>query len=412
MKKTVLISTLLLLLNVYLSAQDWEALNYSLGDFGLASPHMGVSHDNMKIAASFSFKYVRPMQVSTDGGQNWTETLDKRVKSIQFDDDGNIYALHESKDVIVFNGFLYKSSDNGATWDEILDVDDYVETVGFKVTGDGQIYVPSNGGLKYSPDGGDTWSDISCPSVPYGVLKTSSGRLIITTYNSGIKYSDDNGATWSDAEGEIGNITFGFLQEHPNNGNIYVCSFGGVMESTDNGGSFTLKDVDPWIAMNIKEFEISNAGKFYFYGLYGVFESTDAVTWNNISGNLPAGNGYDMQLTDDHIYVIVDSMIYKREIATGPAGIMSKKYHEIDMNVWPNPSNGNISLSFSLEDRENVSVQIMNLNGMVVNTFNEGILSKGTHTLKLDLENFSKGIYLIKILSESGFGIKRIGIVK
>ena len=412
MKKLVLVLLSLAFIQLNIQSQDWEALNYSLGDVGFAVPHMGVSHDNMKIGTGFSFSYVGPMQLSTDGGENWTEGYDNRIKSIQFDNDGNIYILEELKNVIVYNGSLFKSTDNGATWEEILDVEDYVETVGFKVTGDGQVYVPTNAGLKYSPDGGATWSDISCPHVPYGVLKTSSGRLIITTYNSGVEYSDDNGATWNDAEGDLGNVTFGFLQEHPTTGNIYVCSFGGVLESTDGGESFYLKAPDPWIAINVKEFAISKAGNFYFYGLHGIYESSDAVEWTNIADGLPAGNGYDFQLTDDHVFVMVDSMIYKREIATSPSRIASKRYEEIDMLAWPNPSNGSVSLTFTLPERENVTIDVLNLNGMVIKSLNKGIVSKGNQTLNLDLQDLSNGIYLGRIMSETGIGVKRIEIMK
>jgi len=412
MKKLVHLVFCITVIQLNLNAQAWEALNFNFGSFSFSVPHIGVSHDNMKLGAAFSTQYVGPMQFSTDGGENWSEVLDKRILSIQFDDAGNIYALHQSKDVIYFNGYLYKSTDDGTTWDELLDVDDYVETAGFKVTGSGEIYVPAAAGMKYSPDGGLSWSDITCNHVPYGVLKTSSGRLIITTYNSGIEYSDDNGATWSNAEGDLGNITFGFLQEHPTTGNIYVCSFGGVLESTDNGASFYLKDPDPWLAMNIKEFEISSAGKFYFYGLYGVYESTDAVTWNNITEGLPAGNLYDFQLTDDHVFVVVDTMIYKREIAASPSGIFSSRFAEIELNVWPNPAADMMNVSFTLEDREAVVVDIINMNGEIEKTIATGILPKGTNRLSFQLNGLSKGIYIARVRMDSGIGIKRIAIAK
>lgn len=400
---------------LFLSAQDWEQLNFNFANSPsysfLSIPHIGVSNDNMKIGSSFSFDYGGPMQLSTDQGATWTDVYTERVAAIAFDGDNNVYILERIHGAINYNGSLYKSTDNGQNWEELLDVEDYVETAGLKVTEDGEIYVPATAGLKYSSDGDSTWSDINCPNVPYGVLKTSSGRLIITTYNNGIHYSDDNGASWTQSEGDLGNITFGFLQEHPTNGNIYVCSFGGVLESTDNGASFYLKDPDPWIAMNIKEFEISKAGKFYFYGLYGVYESDDAVTWNDISGNLPAGNGNDMAMTDDHIYVVVDTMIYKREIPANPNGIANSRLDKIETKAFPNPSNGQINIEFNLEKREQVRIQILNLNGETVAEKELQYYSTGRQHIRMELENLPSGMYLANIIGESGTGEKRIEIM-
>jgi len=412
MKRTLLISAFFVITSFFLTAQEWEQLDYTYAEFLIANPVMGVSGDNMKIGTGFTFDYAGPMELSIDGGSTWTDGINERIKYIKFDNAGNIYVMDQLKNAIVYNGSLYKSSDNGLTWEELLDVEDYTEQAGFKVTRSGEIYVPTYQAFKYSADHGVTWQDFTCPNTPYGILRTSSGRLIITTYNSGIHFSDDNGSSWTQATGDLGNITFGFLQEHPSNGNIYVSSGGGVLESTDNGASFFLKAPNPWVALNIREFEITPAGEFYFYGLYGVYTSTDAVEWTAINDGLPAVTLYDMDISNDHIYVVAGDQIYRRQIEEGSSGVFNIHIVNIETSVFPNPSKGYFHLDFTTVKHEKVSIAIMDMTGSIIHTEEPGILSEGNHQIPIQLNNLPTGIYIVTVQSASGIGTQRIEILR
>ena len=64
------------------------------------------------------------------------------------------------------------------------------------------------------------------------------------------------------------------------------------------------------------------------------------------------------------------------------------------MNIYPNPSLGNFTLSF--DDSNQHDIEITNVNGKRLMLF-EDIISE----YKLDFTKFSSGTYLIKVLPEN-----------
>ncbi len=395
------------------AGQEWEQLDYKYQDLsGGEVPHLSVSDDNTRLATYYTFTYAGPMQLSTDGGDTWSDVMEHRVHNVFFHNN-DIYAFQQLKEVIYTNGYLYHSSDNGQNWNELYDIPDYVNSAGFMVTDEGEIFMPGVNSMIHSTDQGGNWTTLSVPAEPYSVLETSSGRLIITTYNSGIHYSDDGGNSWTASTGDLGNITFGFLQEHPSNGNLYVASFGGVLESTDNGTSFSLKTPNPWLAMNIAKFEISEGGRFYFYGLYGVYESTDAITWNSLNDGLPAGTMRGMDLSDDHLYVIVDQNIYKRGIEGGSSGVMSRTKETLDLEVFPNPCQGTFRLALESTAQSDAQLTLHDLTGRVVlNASYPTSLQGPSQLIEVDAPSLRNGIYLMTVNYGDDYGTKRIEILK
>lgn len=105
------------------------------------------------------------IQVSTDEGANWTETLNKQITDIDLASDGTIYASD-------YSGNIYKSIDEGENWATILSGEG-----GFRVelasapSDPNTVYAVSEassrvdvGYFKKTTNGGDTWTDITIPN--------------------------------------------------------------------------------------------------------------------------------------------------------------------------------------------------------------------------------------------------------
>lgn len=65
-------------------------------------------------------------------------------------------------------------------------------------------------------------------------------------------------------------------------------------------------------------------------------------------------------------------------------------------NIYPNPASTSLNIGLTLEQSENVLVQVMNLNGQLVYSKNMGIVKTGLHTL--DVSNFRQGLYFVRIV--------------
>ncbi|MEI6821195.1 MAG: T9SS type A sorting domain-containing protein [Bacteroidota bacterium] len=69
-------------------------------------------------------------------------------------------------------------------------------------------------------------------------------------------------------------------------------------------------------------------------------------------------------------------------------------------DVYPNPSNGNASIDFSLLKSNKISIKIYNNLGQLLLT-NDNEYSIGSHKVKLNTNQLSVGIYTIEISAEN-----------
>ncbi len=76
--------------------------------------------------------------------------------------------------------------------------------------------------------------------------------------------------------------------------------------------------------------------------------------------------------------------------------------------VYPNPSNGNTTLEFSLNEPTFTTVEIFNLLGGKVLTVHEGNLPSGKHKIVFDAGKLQSGVYFVKIFIGERTAIKKV----
>jgi chitodextrinase len=77
-------------------------------------------------------------------------------------------------------------------------------------------------------------------------------------------------------------------------------------------------------------------------------------------------------------------------------------------SVYPNPSNGVVTLNITLNEKANVTVNISDINGAAVNTFNFTQGAKGYQTI--DLSDLTNGIYFINTIVNGKTSIQKVVI--
>ena len=95
-------------------------------------------------------------------------------------------------------------------------------------------------------------------------------------------------------------------------------------------------------------------------------------------------------------------------VATAVTNVSS----EIGLSVYPNPSNGNLFINFELQQPENVTVQITDLNGRVVKELLNGNAISGKQNLNADLSELSNGMYLARIITSQKSSNIKFNLVK
>ncbi|MAT55640.1 MAG: hypothetical protein CMN32_14280 [Saprospirales bacterium] len=78
-------------------------------------------------------------------------------------------------------------------------------------------------------------------------------------------------------------------------------------------------------------------------------------------------------------------------------------------SLTPNLTSGNTLLKLRLESSlEDATVEIMNLQGVVVEKVFDGFLSSGVHHFNLNLDQLPKGQYLVKLAGNKGIKVQRL----
>ena len=70
----------------------------------------------------------------------------------------------------------------------------------------------------------------------------------------------------------------------------------------------------------------------------------------------------------------------------------------VDQNA-PNPFNPTTTISFSLADAGNVSIEVYNVAGQKVDTIADGFMNAGSHSVVWDASDFSAGVYFYTVKS-------------
>ncbi len=102
-------------------------------------------------------------------------------------------------------------------------------------------------------------------------------------------------------------------------------------------------------------------------------------------------------------YLWVDNLAFTGSVA----GLKSQENLLQNLSVYPNPAKGNVNLSFNSMVSQEVTIELTNIEGKIVKS-EELSLSKGKTDYSIDISNFSKGIYLVKIKGEKTSEIRQI----
>ncbi|MFN8322944.1 MAG: DUF4397 domain-containing protein [Chitinophagales bacterium] len=80
---------------------------------------------------------------------------------------------------------------------------------------------------------------------------------------------------------------------------------------------------------------------------------------------------------------------------------ISEEAAAIGLNMFPNPSNGTLFINFDLNETENVTVNITDLNGRVVKQVLNNSSLNGRQNLTADLSDLSNGMYMARIITST-----------
>lgn len=104
-------------------------------------------------------------------------------------------------------------------------------------------------------------------------------------------------------------------------------------------------------------------------------------------------------------YLWVDNLAFSGSVT----GIENHESFVTNMVVFPNPSSETINVNLNLKSSQKVNIELTDINGKLILTKDAGTLT-GESKQTLNVNNISKGTYLVRVITESGIEVRKIVI--
>ncbi|MEL6773011.1 MAG: T9SS type A sorting domain-containing protein [Bacteroidota bacterium] len=338
--------------------------------------------------------------------------------------------------VFATTGMSY-STDGGVTWlraeedtdgdglgDEPLraGVNDFCQTE-HPLLG-GVLFAAGVGGVLWaSTDGGQVWSRRTdwggtgfrdAYSVTELRAGPHAGRVVVGLLGR-LRYSDDGGVTWSEGSGVPGRI-WDVLTEGPD-GTVYAAGSGTeiLLASRDGGASWTVRytfgegeflPTPQGVRLAVANNGTLWAGLTDYTNTTEIDEGTfvysvdEGQSWTEaaegfgryeVNELLIDGRGRLVAATDAGVWRTRGSVSVSEESAT-PSGMPSGAVLDAP---YPNPAAGTMTIPLALSEETAIRVTVMDVLGREVAVVHAGLLAAGRHTLAFDTRGLAAGVYVV-----------------
>lgn len=127
------------------------------------------------------------------------------------------------------------------------------------------------------------------------------------------------------------------------------------------------------------------------------------------AGKYEIKNGATVVYTMNGVMTSQDTKLFKTSVF---AGINEANTAVTSVGVYPNPTKNSSSVTIELIQNENISVNVVNVMGQ--NVFSETLtnLPAGSHSVKLDSENWANGVYNVNISTANGTVSRKLVVSK
>ena len=354
-----------------------------------------------------------------------------------------IYDFHPTDDgllIAMYGGAIQKKTDEGTTWQDIpiegglennTIIRDFVQNGNTIYVAARSILINQKGGIFKSTDNGETWQAAYDENLNPDVRGlVSVGNRLVAGTKLGIFISDDGGDTWEKIDFDKGGARYYTIHSMVNNGNIIVAGTSRYVFTSLDGG-------DTWQSINIVETTaVVRAayanGKFYVgTSGRGIHTSEDGLEWEklelglgadqqNISSFLMVGDdqyynvggnifkigavmneGFDIEYPNVRSFIIYNNTLYagtfrdgvwkydlpNNEIANSPT-----------IHLQPNPSAADqVMLSYEVAEEGKVFVALYDQNGKQIQVIANENLQAGSYQIEVDISQLKNGNYYFSV---------------
>ena len=381
-----------------------------------------------------------PYEISSQ--MAWTKTIltDKYTVACMLSAGNDLYAG-------TIGDGIYKSSDNGTTWSNLTKSSKayYVFSI---IEKGNALYAANYGeGIYKSTDKGASWTLIkSSPSKYIFSLIISGPNLIAGTWE-GIYYSKDDNV-WNKAvvngpkKHEMG---FSFIDSKKG---LLAGSGSYIFNSRDNGKTWESSNVNSFF--DVTSFFEKKDTLLSGTSGDGLIISTDGIAWikktplisENELMNITSisTDSVGIQVSSENTNILNDGNkmingkpdlrakvvqyhkgsyyagafgggLWKLDSKKNLSDLEARNSFELNTNLYPNPVKSNTFLTYDINQKADIRIELIYPNGRVFKSWHPGIQDAGRYQLDVRDLHLSSGIYYMRIQADLLSQVKKVIII-
>jgi len=337
------------------------------------------------------------------------------LSDIIIDNDGILFASSWAGDV-------YKSSDNGITWDTTASVDTaQTHIVDMALYTDNSVLLGIFGYIRRSTDKGASWT-----TIINGLLNRIIKNIAVT--DEGIVYavSLDKLYRANHIDSSFIVIKDNIYSVSPIYNRIAVGSDGLIFFADNNTNPGIYRSInygDSWLKVNDESVASLSLfeDKYVAAGLgsgQGIMLSSDkGDTWTTINEGLPSQSyiTWNEMDSDGYLYAAVNDLgVYKtNSIVTSVADHPNAEINDFVLKQnYPNPFNPQTRIDYSIEQSGNVRLKVYDILGNEVAVLVDEYQSPGKYSVTFIPKNLSSGVYIYKLTAGEFTDTKKLVLIK
>lgn len=358
---------------------------------------------------------------STTGGYTWediTGSFSAQIYSVHF--------ITPSRGVLYcsdpYNPGIYKTTDGGSTWSFIYFSPPYIWSFSFVSPTVGYAFP---GVMEYAycaktTDGGDTWTQISSlttTGLGLGIWDShfpNATRGYFVTDEGSVYKSTNAGVNWTRVYHTDSYSLRGVFFTSPDTG--YVA--GADNDCLGSNCGVLLKTVNAGTSWQTTYFQsecydvIFTGSDTGYMSSGGILKTTNrGVTWTlDTSNYYYCSPKFDFPMRNIGYGIGGDGSVMKH----GPdVNVSSRSLPEPqELRIFPVPANGPVSISFDAATASEVTIDLLNSQGVRLEQIYHGFPGAGHHTVGASLEGVASGIYYCRLVSVETVTVKKIVVCR
>ncbi|MGZ3883734.1 MAG: choice-of-anchor V domain-containing protein [Bacteroidia bacterium] len=260
----------------------------------------------------------------------------------------------------------------------------------------GEVHTCSQSGCHGAGNGSSSSGGLADNAGPGSMSITSIPAMTGNQYTPGVTYS------MIVTVSETGKAIFGFDAEILDNSgstNLMVNNTAGTLTITNPAKTHLVQAFGTGRATVT---HTTNAGLAANTATFGFNWKAPASGIVNIYGSSVAGNNDNLPNAQDNVY------LFYKQVSPAVTGLNDIATTAPEIELVPNPAHGKLFVSFATQPGENLSIQLLSMEGKYVKSLANEKAEDALFKRDYSIDDVSAGLYLLQVRSEHTVFCKKL----